>query len=126
MKRSIALKHIRRTAFIFLLLFLVTLLPSCTEDDGSGHIFKMNIVNNPRNLDPQLAEDKESLIIIENMLEGRKRSITSHDDTDSRAAASAGSWNSELRPRHGTVTTHCASALPVRNSRSMRSGPNQP
>ncbi|MDE6596244.1 MAG: peptide ABC transporter substrate-binding protein, partial [Oscillospiraceae bacterium] len=33
----------------------------------------MNIENNPRNLDPQLAEDKESLIIIENMLEGLVR-----------------------------------------------------
>ena len=73
MKRSIALKHIRRTAFIFLLLFLAVIFPSCTEDDGSGHIFKMNIENNPRNLDPQLAEDKESLIIIENMLEGLVR-----------------------------------------------------
>lgn len=72
-KRSIALKHIRRTAFIFLFIFLVTLMPSCKEDDGSGHIFKMNIENNPKNLDPQLAEDKESLIIIENMLEGLVR-----------------------------------------------------
>lgn len=67
------MKHIRRTAFIFLLIFLVTLMPSCKEDDGSGHIFKMNIENNPKNLDPQLAEDKESLIIIENMLEGLVR-----------------------------------------------------
>ncbi|MDE5741621.1 MAG: peptide ABC transporter substrate-binding protein [Oscillospiraceae bacterium] len=67
------MKHIRRTAFIFLFIFLVTLVPSCTEDDGSGHIFKMNIENNPKNLDPQLAEDKESLIIIENMLEGLVR-----------------------------------------------------
>lgn len=67
------MKHIRRTAFIFLLLFLAVIFPSCREDDGSGHIFKMNIVNNPRNLDPQLAQDKESLIIIENMLEGLVR-----------------------------------------------------
>lgn len=67
------MKHIRRTAFIFLLIFSVTLMPSCKEDDGSGHIFKMNIENNPRNLDPQLAQDKESLLIIENMLEGLVR-----------------------------------------------------
>lgn len=64
------MKHIRRTAFIFLFIFLAALMPSCAEDDGSGHIFKMNIENNPRNLDPQFAEDKESLMIIRNMMEG--------------------------------------------------------
>lgn len=48
-------------------------MPSCKEDDGSGHIFKMNIENNPGNLDPQLAEDKESLMIIRNMMEGLVR-----------------------------------------------------
>lgn len=49
---------------------MTVILPSCKEDDGSGHIFKMNIENNPRNLDPQLAQDKESLMIIRNMMEG--------------------------------------------------------
>ena len=60
---------IRNIAFVFLLV-LVLVLPSCTEDDGSGHIFRINIENNPSNLDPQMAEDKESIMIITNMMEG--------------------------------------------------------
>ena len=72
MQRSINLKHrhfIRNIAFVFLLV-LPLALASCSEDDGSGHIFRMNIENNPSNLDPQLAEDKESMMIIANMMEG--------------------------------------------------------
>lgn len=62
--------RIRNIAFIFLCIFMMTLLPSCKEDDGSGHIFKMNIENNPQNLDPQMATDDESVMIITNMMEG--------------------------------------------------------
>lgn len=62
--------RIRNIAFIFLCLWVIVLLPSCEEDDGSGHIFKMNIENNPQNLDPQMAEDDESVMIITNMMEG--------------------------------------------------------
>lgn len=62
--------RIRNIAFLFLCLSVLTLLPSCKEDDGSGHIFKMNIENNPQNLDPQMAEDDESVMIITNMMEG--------------------------------------------------------
>lgn len=72
MQRSIDLKHrhfIRNMAFIFLLV-IALVLPSCSEDDGSGHIFRMNIESNPSNLDPQLAYDKESVMIITNMMEG--------------------------------------------------------
>lgn len=71
MKRS----FIRGIAFIFAVLLFTAALSSCKEDDGSGHIFKMNIENNPRNLDPQLAEDSESLMIIENMMEGLVRAL---------------------------------------------------
>ena len=45
-------------------------IPSCKEDDGAGYTFKMNIENNPRNLDPQMTEDRESVMIITNMMEG--------------------------------------------------------
>lgn len=62
--------RIRNIAFIFLCLWVIVLLPSCKEDDGSGHIFKMNIESNPQNLDPQMAEDDESVMIITNMMEG--------------------------------------------------------
>lgn len=62
--------RIRNIAFIFLCLWVIVLLTSCEEDDGSGHIFKMNIESNPQNLDPQMAEDDESVMIITNMMEG--------------------------------------------------------
>ena len=71
-KGSIALKsiRIRNIAFLFLFLFVTSFLTSCKEDDGSGHIFKMNIENNPQNLDPQMAVDSESIMVITNMMEG--------------------------------------------------------
>ena len=67
---------IRNTAFIFLLI-LSLVLPSCKEDDGSGYVFKMNIESNPSNLDPQMAEDSESIIIITNMMEGLVKALPS-------------------------------------------------
>jgi len=39
-------------------------------DDGSGYSFTCCLYNNPQNLDPQLATDKSSLMIIENMFTG--------------------------------------------------------
>ncbi len=69
--RRIDLKiRIRSIAFILLALMTVTFLTSCKEDDGSGYIFKMNIENNPKNLDPQMATDRESIAVIVNMMEG--------------------------------------------------------
>lgn len=62
--------RIRNIAFLFLFLFITAFLTSCKEDDGSGHIFKMNIENNPQNLDPQMAVDSESIMVITNMMEG--------------------------------------------------------
>ena len=59
------------------MLISASLLTSCKEDDGSGYIFKMNIENNPKNLDPQMAEDKESVMIISNMMEGLVKALPS-------------------------------------------------
>lgn len=42
----------------------------CEEDDGSGHTFKYNLSGNPQNLDPQLANDESSIIVIENIMSG--------------------------------------------------------
>lgn len=64
------MKNIRSIAFILCILIITALLPSCGKDDGSGCIFKMNIENNPQNLDPQMAVDSESMMIIVNMMEG--------------------------------------------------------
>lgn len=62
--------HVRSIAFLLVLIIVSAALSSCKEDDGSGYIFKMNIENNPQNLDPQMASDKESVMIISNMMQG--------------------------------------------------------
>ncbi len=64
------MKHIRNIALVFLTMLVIACMTSCKEDDGSGHIFKINIENNPKNLDAQMASDKESIMIITNMMEG--------------------------------------------------------
>ena len=64
------MKHIRNIALVFFIMLFIFSVSSCKEEDGSGHIFKMNIENNPKNLDAQMATDKESIMIITNMMEG--------------------------------------------------------
>ena len=64
------MKHIRNIALVFFMMTAILGMVSCKEDDGSGHIFKINIENNPQNLDAQMATDSESIMIITNMMEG--------------------------------------------------------
>lgn len=64
------MKHIRNIALVFFMMTAIVLMVSCKEDDGSGHTFKINIENNPKNLDAQMATDSESIMIITNMMEG--------------------------------------------------------
>ena len=42
----------------------------CSKDDGENYIFKYDIAQNPRTLDPQTATDSSSYEIIANMFEG--------------------------------------------------------
>lgn len=46
---------------------------SCDPDDGSGYIFKYDISSNPNNLDPQLAQDSSSMLVLANICEGLLR-----------------------------------------------------
>lgn len=55
---------------VFMIFALIFIFTACEEDDGSGHTFKYNLASNPQNLDPQLADDEESIIVIENMMSG--------------------------------------------------------
>lgn len=43
---------------------------ACREKDGSGYVFKYDISYNPVTLDPQLADDKNSELIISNVFMG--------------------------------------------------------
>lgn len=61
-----------RKIFTLLLavIMMCTVLTACEEDDGSGYTFRANLESNPQNLDPQLAEDRESKAVIANMMSG--------------------------------------------------------
>ncbi len=90
--------HIRGIAFFLCAFIFCALLPSCGEDDGSGHIFKMNIENNPANLDPQTASDRESVMVIMNMTEGLMK-------TDGSGAVVTGAAESFEMSEDGLVYT---------------------
>lgn len=49
---------------------VLSLFSGCKEDDGSGHTFKYDLGSNPQNLDPQLANDESSIIVIKNTMCG--------------------------------------------------------
>lgn len=67
--------HIRRIkAFSLVLLILaVTFASSCGNEDGAGYLFKYSLLGSPKNLDPQLATDTSSLVVIHNMYDGLLR-----------------------------------------------------
>ncbi|MGN1137727.1 MAG: ABC transporter substrate-binding protein [Oscillospiraceae bacterium] len=58
------------TVLLMILLSAAALSACGNDDDGSGYTFNATIENNPRNLDPQLAEDRESVYIIKNIFGG--------------------------------------------------------
>ena len=64
------MKHIQNIALVFFMIITILTVTSCKEDDGSGYIYRMNLQNNPKNLDAQMATDKESIMVITNMMEG--------------------------------------------------------
>ncbi len=53
-----------------MILNILTIFTGCEEDDGSGHTFKYNLSSNPQNLDPQLASDESSIMVIDNIMSG--------------------------------------------------------
>ena len=63
----------KKTTALILSLFLALPLASCgdnSEDDGSDYSFTCTLYGNPKNLDPQLATDASSLMVIQNMFTG--------------------------------------------------------
>lgn len=53
-----------------MLINVLVLFTGCEEDDGSGYTFKYSLVGNPQNLDPQLANDESSVMVIRNIMSG--------------------------------------------------------
>lgn len=65
--------YLKKIISLLLVLLLAIPLISCgqdEEDDGSGYSFTYTLYGNPKNLDPQLAVDKSSLMVIQNMFTG--------------------------------------------------------
>ncbi|MCM1299458.1 MAG: peptide ABC transporter substrate-binding protein [Firmicutes bacterium] len=61
---------IKAAAALLLIFSAAVTSAGCSKDDGTGYIFKYDIPNNPRTLDPQTANDSSSYEIIANMFEG--------------------------------------------------------
>lgn len=66
-------RKLRFFACLLVLTVVMSLFSACKEEDGSGYTFKINLEYNPKNLDPQLAEDISSKTVIANMFEGLVR-----------------------------------------------------
>ena len=59
------------TAFLLLAALAVSLLfAGCSHSGTDGQIFRYDITSEPTNLDPQLANDHESMLVIQNSFEG--------------------------------------------------------
>ncbi len=61
---------LRRSIAIFMVLCVIFALTSCSKSNGMNVLFKYALSSDPKNLDPQLATDSSSLMVIENLYEG--------------------------------------------------------
>lgn len=67
-------RRLRLFIIALTVIMTITCFSGCNEDDGSGYTFKINLAGNPQNLDPQLAEDISSKVVISNMMCGLVKS----------------------------------------------------
>ena len=74
--KKIGKEKSKKSLLILLILSLIFSCISCNndeEEDGAGYSFTYTLHGNPQNLDPQLATDKSSLMIIKNMFSGHSK-----------------------------------------------------
>ena len=64
---------IRLTAIMLVLTTLPSSLASCSRDDGTDKAISYSLTDEPKNLDPQMASDNNSLLVIRNIFEGLTR-----------------------------------------------------
>ncbi len=146
---------IRACALFTAMLITVVPLTACGEDTGGyDHSFSYSLTSNPKNLDPQMASDNNSLMIIRNIFEGLMRvgsngeliygvaeSYTANDDyteyvftlrddakwadgTPVTAYDFAFAWKRALDPTTSSPT--CASLYCIRNASAVNSGTMSP
>ena len=68
---------IKLTVKLLAILTLFAMLPpslaSCSRDDGTDKAISYSLTDEPKNLDPQMASDNNSLLVIRNIFEGLTR-----------------------------------------------------
>ena len=147
---------IRLTAIMLVLTMLPSSLASCSRDDGTDKAISYSLTDEPKNLDPQMASDNNSLLVIRNIFEG----LTRFDQNGSIIPGVAEDWTASpdyteytfrLRKNavwsdeaHTPVTAHdfvfawrraldpdtksttCSALFPIKNARAVNSGEMKP
>ena len=145
----------RAAALMLAAVMLLVPLTACGEDSGGrDYAFSYSLTSNPKNLDPQMASDNNSLMIIKNIFEGLMRvgpngeliygvaeSYTANDDyteyvfnlrkdakwSDGAPVTAydfAYAWKRALDPT--TSSSTCASLFCIRNAAAVNAGTLSP
>lgn len=69
---------------------LLPCLTACSSDDGTNKAISYSLTDEPKNLDPQMASDKNSLLVIRNIFEG----LTRYDYNGNIIPGVAEEWSS--------------------------------
>ena len=147
---------VRFTSLLLAIVMLICPLASCKRDDGTDKAISYSLTDEPRNLDPQMASDNNSLLVIRNIFEG----LTRFDQNGLIIPGVAEEWNSNadyteytFRLRKNAVwsdeektpvtahdfvfawqraldpatkSTTCSALFPIKNARAINSGEAKP
>lgn len=80
----------RVISIILSLAMLLPCLTACNSDDGTNKAISYSLTDEPKNLDPQMATDKNSLLVIRNIYEG----LTRYDENGNIIPGVAEEWSS--------------------------------
>ena len=73
-----------------LMVSMLSTLTACESDDGTDKAISYSLTDEPKNLDPQMASDNNSLLVIRNIFEG----LTRYDENGSIIPGVAEEWSS--------------------------------
>lgn len=147
---------LKLTALLLALIILPSPLASCKRDDGTNKAISYSLTDEPKNLDPQMASDNNSLLVIRNIFEG----LTRFDPNGNIIPGVAEEWSSNtdyteytfhLRKNAvwsdeastpvtandfvfawrraldpATKSTTCSALFPIKNARAVNSGEMKP
>ncbi|MBQ2358260.1 MAG: peptide ABC transporter substrate-binding protein, partial [Ruminococcus sp.] len=81
---------VKITALLLTFAMLLPNMASCSRDDGTDKAISYSLTDEPKNLDPQMASDNNSLLVIRNIFEG----LTRFDQNGSIIPGVAEDWSS--------------------------------